>query len=99
MQRLEYMLGHLEEDATNDVSNPLEMAVRKLMDHAPAVHRKAWISEHLVNSVDRAVLLSLQAAASAEDTRPLLARMPEPFLARAAGSETWLVSPECHRFK
>ena len=98
--RLERMLERLEEDATSsDFSNPLEMAVRRLMDYVPAVHRKAWLSEHLVNSNDRAVLLSLQAAASAEDTRPLLAQMPEPFLARAAGSERWLVSPECHRFK
>ncbi len=100
MLRLERMLEHLEEDATSsDFSNPLEMAVLKLLDHAPAVHRKAWASENLVNSDDRAVLLSLQAAASAEETRPLLAQMPEPFLARAAGSESWLVSPECHRFK
>lgn len=93
VQRLEHML----ESAAG--RNPLEIAVERVLDHAPAVHRKAWASESLVNSDDRAVLLSLQAAASAEDSRPLLARMPEPYLARAAGSETWLVSPECHRFK
>jgi len=80
-------------------SNPLEAAVVRLFDHAPAVHRKAWASEPLVNSTDRAVLLSLQAAASAEEEeRPLLAQMAEPYLARAAGSKSWLVSPECHRF-
>jgi hypothetical protein len=94
VQRLERML---EESAAG--RNPLELAVERVLDRAPAVHRKAWASESLVNSDDRAVLLSLQAAASAEDSRPLLAHMPEPYLARAAGSESWLVSPECHRFK
>ena len=98
MQRLERMLALQDRSSSSGLSNPLETAVGRLLEYAPAVHRKAWESESLVNADDRAVLLSLQAASSAE-ARPLLVQMGEPYLARAKGSETWLVSPECHRFK
>lgn len=94
IQRVERMLD--SEDTGS--SNPLEIAVRTVLENAPDVHRKAWASESFVNIDDQAVLVSLQAAASGE-SRPLLTQMAEPYLARAAGSESWLVSPECHRFK
>lgn len=101
VERLERMLeeGVGQTAMVKCCNNPLEMAVLRLFEHAPAVHRKAWAKESLVNSDDRAVLLSLLASASGEESRPLLARMAEPYLARAAGSKTWMVSPECHRFK
>jgi hypothetical protein len=76
-------------------ASPLARAVHELYLRAPRVHRKAWRRPADVSPADHEVLASLHA--SAEDGRPMLAKHPEPFVARAAGSAGWLVSPECHR--
>ena len=74
----------------------LETAVTQLYAGAPDVFSKAWRRRGSVAAgVDLEVLRSLQG--HAEDA-PLLVRMGEPYIARAAGSESWWVAPEAHRF-
>eukprot|EP00929_Paragymnodinium_shiwhaense_P082173 TRINITY_DN43223_c0_g1_i1.p1 TRINITY_DN43223_c0_g1~~TRINITY_DN43223_c0_g1_i1.p1 ORF type:complete len:738 (+),score=147.80 TRINITY_DN43223_c0_g1_i1:115-2328(+) len=76
--------------------NPLLHAVQALYAKAPLIHRKAWRAPADVAPFDREVVTSLQGRA--EDDRPPLVQQAEPYIARAAGSKSWYVTPECHRF-
>lgn len=79
-----------------DEDNPLLLAVTELLRRAPLVCRKAWSHASDVAPLDLEVLRSLRGRAA--DGRPLLLRLGEPYLARAAGKASWHVAPECHRF-
>ena len=77
--------------------DPLAHAVAELYARAPLVHRKAWRDAEALSPADLGVVLSLHCMGEA-DGRPMLDKLAEPYVARAAGSRHWLVTPECHRF-
>lgn len=78
-------------------TNPLERARDDLCERMPLVHRKGWRQRADLTDPDLEIVRSLHAVGAA-DGRPMLCRLAEPYIARAAGAASWLVTPECHRF-